>query len=266
MPLPSAGPNPQPNRPATATATADPGPPAGAGAAPRGEPTPEHRLLARDTILAVVVGSHAHGLATDASDTDRRGVYAVPAADFWGLVKPARHVDGPLPEQLSWEVERFCELALSANPNVLDVLYSPLVERTTPLGEELRALAPAFLSLQAQRTYTRYAQAQFARAAAHRERRGELRWKLLGHMVRLMISGSVLLETGTVELDPGPHRERLLALRRGELDWEEVCAWRERLAERLERAPRSSPLPAEPDTARVEEWLISVRRRSLAPA
>jgi hypothetical protein len=37
-------------------------------------------------------------------------------------------------------------VALKANPNVLECLYSPLVEAATPLAEELLALRGIFLS------------------------------------------------------------------------------------------------------------------------
>ncbi|MFH8369748.1 DNA polymerase beta superfamily protein [Streptomyces sp. NPDC018031] len=218
------------------------------------------------TILSVVVGSRAFGLATAASDVDRRGVYVAPTEDFWRIGKPPTHLDGPLPEQFSWEVERFCALALSANPNLLEVLHSPLVERVTPLGRELRELSPAFLSRRAHQTYARYAQSRFAKAQARRADAGEPRWKHVMHLLRLLISGAELLESGTVRTDVGSHRDRLLAVRRGELPWREVCAWRDRLTTRLDEALAHSPLPAEPDTARVEEWLVSVRRRSLCPA
>ncbi|MFC5718940.1 DNA polymerase beta superfamily protein [Streptomyces gamaensis] len=220
-------------------------------------------LVERHTILSVVAGSRAFGLSTAASDVDRRGVYVAPTADFWRMVKPPAHVEGPLPEQFSWEVERFCELALSGNPNILEVLHSPLVEQCSGLGAELRELAPAFLSRKVHATFGRYAGAQFTRAANHRDREGEPRWKQIMHTLRLMISGAVLLESGTVRIDVGPYRERLLAVRRGELSWDEVGAWRDELGVRLDRALATSPLPEHPDTTRVENWLVSVRRRSL---
>ncbi|MGW1077351.1 nucleotidyltransferase domain-containing protein [Streptomyces sp. NPDC002537] len=224
--------------------------------------SPQH-LVEQHTILSVVVGSRAFGLATEASDVDRRGVFVAPTADFWRMAKPPTHVEGPLPEQFSWEVERFCELTLSGNPNILEVLHSPLVERRTPLGEELRELSPAFLSRRVHQTYARYARSQFAKAEARREREGEPRWKHVMHTLRLMISGSALLESGALHIDAGPYRDRLLAVRRGELSWEQVRAWRDELATRLDAALAGSPLPEHPDTARVEDWLISVRRRSL---
>lgn len=75
------------------------------------------------TILSGLVGSRAYGLARPGSDRDRRGVYAAPAAAFWHLDKPPTHLEGPADEQFSWEVERFCGLALTANPTVLEVLW-----------------------------------------------------------------------------------------------------------------------------------------------
>src|SRR5882672_10373778 len=82
-------------------------------------------LIADHTILSVVVGSRAYGLATAASDTDRRGVFVAPTPLFWRFEKPPTHLDGPAPEQFSWEFERFCALALAANPTVLECLWSP---------------------------------------------------------------------------------------------------------------------------------------------
>ncbi|KJY43089.1 nucleotidyltransferase [Streptomyces sp. NRRL B-1568] len=229
-------------------------------------PSPYHHLVEQHTILSVVAGSRAFGLATEGSDTDRRGVYVAPTEDFWRLDKPPAHVEGPLPEQFGWEVERFCELALNGNPNILEVLHSPQIEQCTELGNELLALAPAFLSRRAHRTFGRYAQSQFGKAQAHRERHGEPRWKHVQHLLRLLISGATLLETGALHIDVGRDRDLLLSVRRGELTWEETRAWHDRLTTRLDAALPQSPLPDAPDEARVEEWLMSVRRRSLRGA
>lgn len=220
------------------------------------------RLVAEHTIWSTVVGSRAFGLATEQSDLDRRGVFLAPTPLFWSLRKPPTHVDGPDPEQFSWEVERFCQLALRANPNALEVLYSPLVETSTPLGGELSALRGAFLSRLAHRTYTGYADRQLDRVRADLRARGAPRWKHVLHLLRLLMCCDVLLRTGRLELDVGPHRDRLLAVRRGEVGWPEVERWRSSLVERTERALAASPLPEAPDTEAVDAWLVSVRRRS----
>lgn len=112
-------------------------------------PTPMVSMVSmvRDhTIYSCVMGSRAFGLATDDSDTDRRGVFLAPTPLFWRFEKPPTHVEGPAEEQFSWELERFCALALRANPNILECLHSPLVEYVDDTGRELLALREAFLS------------------------------------------------------------------------------------------------------------------------
>ncbi|WP_396445351.1 DNA polymerase beta superfamily protein [Actinomadura sp.] len=220
--------------------------------------------LVRDhTILSVVTGSRAYGLATDASDIDRRGVYAAPAPLFWRFTKPPAHVDGPLPEQSSWELERFCALALGANPTVLECLWSPLVEKATPAGGELLAVRSAFLSRHAHRTFLRYAEAQFRKLEGDLRNGGAPRWKHVMHMLRLLVSGLHLVRHGEPRVDVGDLRDRLLAVRRGEVAWDEIETWRASLTADLDGAVARSPLPPEPDRAAVEDLLVSIRRRSV---
>ncbi|MEV4115006.1 nucleotidyltransferase domain-containing protein [Nonomuraea sp. NPDC049695] len=209
-----------------------------------------------DMILTVVMGSRAYGLETDASDTDRRGVFVAPTAAFWRLEKPATHRDGPLPEQFSWEVERFCVLALEANPTVLECLWSPIVEVITPAGRRLRDLRAAFLSERARQSFAGYAEAQFRRLDP-----AAPKWKQAMHMVRLLLSGLHLVRHGEPLVQVGPYRERLLAIRRGEVPWAEVDAWRAELSAEVAAAP--GVLPERPDRERVEDFLVSVRKEFL---
>ena len=221
-----------------------------------------HRLVAEYTVYSCVVGSRAYGLAGPASDIDRRGVYAVPAPLFWGLTKPPTHVDGPVAEQFSWELERCCELALQANPTVLECLWSPLVERITSIGQELLELRPALLSRLVGQTYGRYAADQLSKLEAVRQRTGEVRWKQAMHMLRLLRAGAHVLRTGEVLVDVTDERERLLAVRRAELSWDEVHAWAARLQEDLSQAAQRTALPVEPDRGAVAAFLIRTRRAS----
>ncbi|HEU4947975.1 MAG TPA: nucleotidyltransferase domain-containing protein [Kribbella sp.] len=223
------------------------------------------QLVREHTIYAAVVGSRAFGLSTDTSDTDIRGVYVAPTESFWSLAKPPAHVDGPDPQWFSWEVERFCELALKANPNLLEVLHSPLVVRQTPLGEELVGLRSAFLSQLAYQTYSGYVLSQFKKLEADFRREGSPRWKHVMHLIRLLLGARTLLRDGRLTVDVGPDRDRLLAVRRGELSWDEVERWRLGLHRELDDALQNTVLPAGPDVTKVDSWLRSVRRRSLSP-
>jgi len=222
-----------------------------------------HQLVGQRTVYAAVVGSRAFGLDVDDSDTDVRGAFQAPTSSFWSLVKPPAHVEGPGPQQFSWELERFCELALKANPNLLEVLHSPLVLTCTPVGQELLDLRPAFLSRLAHTTYAGYVLSQARKLQADIRQHGSPRWKHVMHLLRLLLAAADLLRSGQMPLDVGPHRERLLEVKRGEVPWEEVERWRLRLQSDVDEALRHSPLPEGPDVTAVDAWLASVRRRDL---
>ncbi|GHH13712.1 DNA polymerase beta superfamily protein [Streptomyces rubradiris] len=223
-------------------------------------------LIRDHTVYACVMGSRAFGLATDASDTDRRGVFLAPTPLFWRFDKPPTHVEGPGEERFSWELERFCELALRGNPNILECLHSPLVEHVDDTGQELLSLRDAFLSRQVHDTFTRYALGQRRRLDADVRTTGAPRWKHAMHLLRLLTSARDLLRTGELRIGVGELREPLLAVRRGEVPWARVEAWMARLAGETEQALRGSPLPAEPDRARVAAFLYRVRRASALQA
>ncbi|MEU6230252.1 nucleotidyltransferase domain-containing protein [Streptomyces sp. NPDC047042] len=233
----------------------------------RPHPGPESpvgpQTLVRDhTVYACVMGSRAFGLATEGSDTDRRGVFLAPTPLFWRFEKPPTHVEGPAEEQFSWELERFCTLALRANPNILECLHSPLVEYADDTGRELLALRGAFLSRQAHDTFARYALGQHKKLEADVRVHGVPRWKHAMHLLRLLMTCRDLLRTGTLTIDVGDERGPLLAVKRGEVPWPEVESRMNRLAEEAERAFHRSPLPQEPDFRRVEDFLVRTRRAS----
>lgn len=60
-------------------------------------------LVCGHTVLSV--GSRAYGLATAATDADRRGVHAAPTPFCWGFARPPTHVNGPAAERFSGELE-----------------------------------------------------------------------------------------------------------------------------------------------------------------
>ncbi|GAA2262502.1 nucleotidyltransferase [Streptomyces ruber] len=219
--------------------------------------------LVRDhTIYSCVMGSRAFGLATDGSDTDRRGVFLAPTSLYWRFEKPPTHVEGPAEEQFSWELEHFCSLALRANPNILECLHSPLVEHVDATGRELLSLRDAFLSRRIHDTFARYALAQRKKIDADVRTHGAPRWKHAMHLLRLLTSCRDALRTGELVIDVGGDRERLLAVRRGEVPWPEAESWMTRLAAETDEAATRSPLPPEPDRARVEDFLVRTRRAS----
>ncbi|HEY8503046.1 MAG TPA: nucleotidyltransferase domain-containing protein, partial [Gemmataceae bacterium] len=78
-------------------------------------------------IYRCVIGSQAYGLAEDGSDIDRRGVYLPPAELHWSLYGVPEQLESEESQEAYWEIQKFLTLALKANPNVLECLYTPLV-------------------------------------------------------------------------------------------------------------------------------------------
>jgi predicted nucleotidyltransferase len=211
-------------------------------------------------ILRCVVGSRAYGLEGEGSDTDRRGVFLPPASLHWSLEGVPDCVTDPVTQDCYWELRPFLLLALKATPAVLECLYTPLVEHATPLAEELLALRSAFLSKLAYASYRGYAETQLRRLGQDFRRLAEPKWKAAMHLVRLLLSGITVLREGGVPVHAGEHRDRLLAVRRGEVSWKDYHAWRSRLLEELDAAYADSHLPDLPDRGRAEAFLLKARR------
>ena len=110
-----------------------------------------------------VVGSRAYGLDGPGSDTDRRGIYLPPADLHWSLYGVPEQLENPESQECYWELQKFLDLALKANPNVLECLWTPLVEHTTPVAEALLAMRASFLSKLVYTTYNGYVLSQFKR-------------------------------------------------------------------------------------------------------
>ena len=216
--------------------------------------------LERWVILRAVVGSRAYGLASDDSDTDRRGIFLPPAARHWSLAGVPEQIERDETQETYWEVQKAVVLALKANPTVLELLYSPLVETVEPPADELLRERDRFLSRLVYQTYNGYVLSQFKRLAADRRTTGDVRPKHVMHLLRLLLAGIGVLRDGRLELDAGPDRDRLLAIRRGELPWPEIEAWRTELHRELDAAYRTTALPERPDYAWADDFVIRARR------
>ncbi|MEX0713395.1 MAG: nucleotidyltransferase domain-containing protein [Pirellulales bacterium] len=213
-------------------------------------------------IYRCVIGSQAYGLADSQSDIDRRGIYLPPAELHWSLFGVPEQLENHETQEAYWELRKFLILALKANPNVLECLYTPLVERATPLAEELLAMRSTFLSRLVYQTYNGYVMSQFKKMQADVRNHGEVKWKHVMHLIRLLLSGIEVLRTGYVAVRADAHRDELLAIRRGEMAWEEVEKWRGSLHHEFHLAFERTSLPERPDYERANEFLIRARRQA----
>jgi uncharacterized protein len=235
-------------------------------------------------IIRSLVGSTIHGLELRGTDDrDELGVCIEPPEHVIGLRHFETWVYRTKPEGVRSEagdldlvvhsLRKFARLALRGNPTVLLVLYvrpEDLLLRT-PLGDDLQALAPAFASRRAGQAFQGYLTAQKQRLVGERGQRRVNRPELVDahgydtkyamHVLRLGYQGRELLETGGISLPMREHeRERVFAVRRGQVAFDEVLTEIGELERELQDLIETSPLPPDPDHAAVDAFLVRAYR------
>lgn len=217
------------------------------------------------TIYACQVGSKAFGLSNQESDDDIRGIFLPPAELHWSLYK--------LPEQIEliengkdevyWELEKFVRLALKANPNILETLWTPLVIRSSPVADRLREIRHCFLSQHVYKTYSGYVISQFRRMKNSFDKNGKYKKKHAMHLIRLLYSGTSALQTGEIMVNVAEYRDELMNIRNGELSFEQVRQKAIDLNQQFQSAFEKTDLPNQPDFATVNEFLIDARKSAI---
>jgi predicted nucleotidyltransferase len=243
-------------------------------------------------ILRTVVGSGVHGIAIAGTDDhDEMGVFIEPPECVVGLRAPADHyVFRTQPEGarsqpgdtdlVMYSLRKYLRLATKGNPTALLPVFAPAesVLAVTPLGEELRALAPALVSRRAVHRFLGYMNAQRDRllGVTHggAPNRPELvaRYgydvKYASHALRLAYQGLEIARDGRLTLPmPEPERERVLRVKRGDVPVlaevvAEIRAIQSDIENRL--VTGDTPLREDPDLPTISEWSVSAHRRHWA--
>lgn len=142
------------------------------------------------TILYVVAGSQAYGMATATSDIDVKGVALGDRKHYLGMTQTFEQIENPdlFPsldvfserereiiereklEGTIYELRKFMKLAAACNPNLIEVLYcrDEEVRLITEEGRILRDNRDLFLSAKAKHTLSGYAMSQMNRIKRHR--------------------------------------------------------------------------------------------------
>ncbi|MEZ2305001.1 MAG: DNA polymerase beta superfamily protein [Microcoleus sp.] len=214
-------------------------------------------------IYRCIVGSKAYGLDNAQSDTDRRGIYQPPAKLHWSLYGIPEQLENKQNDECYWELQKFLIVALKGNPNVLECLYTPLVETLSPVAAELLEIREIFLSKLVYQTYNGYVLSQFKKMEQDLRNSGEIRWKHAMHLIRLLLSGITVLKEGFVPVRVDDYRSQLLSIRNQEVPWDEVNRWRLDLHREFDRAFGSTRLPERPNYEKANQFLIKARRSAI---
>jgi uncharacterized protein len=221
-----------------------------------------HGLFNR-VIFRCVVGSRAYGLDDESSDTDRRGIYLPPAELHWSLYGVPEQLENEETQEAYWELQKFLVLALKANPNVLECLFTPLVETATPLARELLDMKTSFLSRLVFQTYNGYVMSQFKKMQTDIRNQGQVKWKHVMHLIRLLLSGITVMRDGVVPVRVVAHRDALLSIKAGQMEWERVDSWRRALHKEFNHTFEQTSLPEKPNYEWANDFLVTARRRAV---
>lgn len=248
-------------------------------------PAPDPALSwASRVIMRVEVGSTAHGTGLPGGeDYDEMGIMVEPWQSAVGISDGAEHIiyrPGRATGERSqpgdydlvvYTARKFARLAASGNPSVLMAFFGPL-RFSTPLGDELRALAPAFWHEGARQRFLGYAKAQRERMTGERGGKHTNRPELVEvhgydtkyamHMLRLCFQGIEYMQTGRLTLPiDDPNGAFLRDVRLGKYTRDEVIERAEALEDALKML--KSRAPAQPDHEAINAWLLRAHRTVL---
>lgn len=115
-------------------------------------------------IFKAIVGSQAYGTNTPTSDTDYKGVYMQDISELISFGYKEQIDKGK--DECYYEVRRFLQLLQTANPTVLELLYSPsdCIITTTPQFDEIVKVRDLFLTKKCLHSFGGYAVAQIKKA------------------------------------------------------------------------------------------------------
>lgn len=222
-------------------------------------------------ILRALVGSHAHGLATEESDYDYRAVFVQPTEEILsigGKTQNNQWIEGDI-DNVSYEIGHFLFLATKSNPTILETLVAPaqkipVTDSVIGFGEELRALFPVLwdsnAALNAFKGYGYNQRKKFLDNKDQRANKYAVAW------LRTLILADELFTEGTMTLDVRGHAEYQTLWnwkngfwRLGEV-MDKTAQWEQRVDAVFLRHKKKQP-----DIKRINGFLMDVRRHYWNP-
>lgn len=216
-----------------------------------------------ETILKVLVGSHAHGLATPESDYDYRGVFIHPTSEILklgGNTQTTSWQEGKI-DDTSWELGHFLHLATKCNPTILEVFLSP-IEESNLYGKQLREMFPyVWNSRDVMNAFIGYGLNQRKKFLDEKDGRPH---KFAAAYARSLCNGLELLKTGTfnVHIQDQQIHDTIRRFKTGEYDSVgEVVDFCMKLQKEIEQAYKDNP-NKQTNMEAVNEFLLKVRKEN----
>ena len=241
----------------------------------KGKTRVKKEIALENEILRGLVGSTAHGTGLDGhEDRDEMGIFIEPPEYVCGLspmdhylfrTAPEGQRSGPDDLDLTiYSLRKFTRLAVQGNPSILLLLWLPTYLKKEPIGERLISMREEFVSREAGERFLGYLISQRMRMTGERAKtvsRPELvakygyDTKFAMHALRLGLQGYEFLTERRISVPiREPDRSILLAVRRGEVGYDEALAQIMDAEQKLRAVIDRCSLVV--DRARVNQFLI----------
>jgi hypothetical protein len=223
-------------------------------------------------ILRCVVGSRAHGTATDTSDTDLVSVFVPGKARLYGVADDVKRVQVGK-DHVGYALRHFVGLAIKGSPNALEALFAEPqnVLTSTREGTELLAHRELFVSRRCATAYAEHARAQIRKSQRSEEgsTRRELVYKhgydtkMAAHTMRLLGTALDIITVGTVIVRRSD-ADWLFRIRAGEVytTFEQYSAAAHKLIQKLDSLVETSSLHTWPDVREI--GALTIRLHEMA--
>lgn len=242
----------------------------------------EERVLPKGLILLGFRGSIAHGMyipntkENSIDDKDIMGVFVSTLDHYFGLIRKEHHeVFVKEWDAVSYELRKYVNLLVKANPNVLSLLWLEkkhyiLIE---PLGQLLIDNRNLFATKRAYHSFTGYAYSQLHRmtSGAFQGYMGDKRKRLVeklgydtknaAHLIRLLRMGIEYLREGELHVQREDGKQ-LLEIKNGQWSLERVKSEADHLFKRAETAYDECKLPHRPDLEKINRLLVEIIKES----
>lgn len=99
-----------------------------------------NQVATPNVLTEVLVGSRLHGLHTEKSDYDYRGIHVQKLKDVLSPFKTLKNtswIEGDI-DNTSYELADFCKQATHGNATILEVFFSDQIIKTSPVADKMR--------------------------------------------------------------------------------------------------------------------------------
>lgn len=217
-------------------------------------------------IYLKVWGSHSHNCALPESDMDMLGVFVAPmraAVKVGGLSQGQQTINRHKPDVQLYEADKFCQMLLKGNPQVIEALWTERMYYRTRLWDMLTVERDLLtFNKTVLRQYLGYATAQYHRLLEDKPLHttgGQYNTKWAYHCLRLLGDAGRIARREPPQIwKIGEERDLLMAVRRGEYDRETVAGMMKAAINKAGRAD-DTDLMEHADRRLLDHWLYLAR-------